>query len=1000
MTVSLDIESDLENRVQTLGHEIFEAAQTASVSLFDPEFYTGKLINWAMEDEEFRISLFRFVDVLPSLQSSGEVLRHVQEYFRPVSHRIPGLMKWGLNMDPDSFAAKATAAMVRKQISGMAERFILGENPHKALKALKRIRKEDMAFTVDILGEAAVSEQESAVYLSRYLELLHELQQEVPRWSEGKPLIEGHPGEATPVNISVKLSALYSQAKPVSHEDTVAVLTERLGRILEAAVEQGAFINVDMEDTRLTGITIDVMKRMLLDPRFRDYDRIGMVFQTYLRRTEADLADMLTFLKKREARLTVRLVKGAYWDTETVLAKSAEWPLPVWQDKAASDRSYETCSRMLLDHTERVIPAFGSHNIRSLCYAIAYAESKGLTPNDYEIQALFGMAEPIKAAFVQRGYLVREYAPIGELIPGMGYLVRRLLENTSNKGFIRQGFHEDESAEVLMKPPQVTREDTGREYLEYDRKKTFRNRALVDFTDSGARARLAAAIETWLRDTDGHPREVHPVVCGKSLNGIDVVPRVLPEDKERIFTKIHYAGVDHADQAIEAAEAAFAGWRDTPVEDRADLLFRTADLLQERRDKLTAAVILETGKPWVDADGDIAEAIDFLNYYGRAALELFRTRPLTDMDGEENFLFYEPRGVSAVIGPWNFPVAIPCGMFSASLVTGNPGILKPAEQSSLTASLLFQAFLDAGMPPAVGAFLPGRGETLGRHLVEHPRVQTLVFTGSMAVGLQIINKASVVRPGQRHVKRVIAEMGGKNAIVVDSDADLDQAVKGILYSAYGYAGQKCSACSRLIVVESVSERLMERLADGVKSLQVGPASNPANLVGPVIDAEAFERLQGVLQDACGRADVVHQPELTEGLPDRGYFIPPTLLAGLPDDDPVFRDEFFGPILAVRTVETFEEGIAAANDSAYALTGAVFSRSPEHLKLAAREFRVGNLYLNRGCTGSLVGRHPFGGAAMSGVGSKAGGPDYLLQFVVPRSLSENTMRQGFAPMEAL
>ncbi len=997
MSVLVNHEADIEAGIQTLGKEVFSDVQNASVSLFNPEFYTGKLINWAMEDDEFRVSLFRFVDVLPSLRSSAEIIGHVQEYFKPVAHRIPGLMKWGLNLDPNSLPAKAAGALVKSQIGGMAERFILGETPAKALKPLRRIRKDRLAFTVDLLGEATVSEKESEIYLKRYLELIDVLCREVPKWSESKPLVEGHSGEATPVNVSVKLSALYSQSKAVSFEDTVQKLSERLGEILEQAMLNGAFINVDMEDTKLTSITIEVMKRILVDPRFKAYDRIGMVFQTYLRRTEEDLQDMMAFLKTHDRPLTIRLVKGAYWDTETIHAKAAEWPIPVWQEKAASDAAYERCARILIDHAQWVTPAFGSHNIRSLCYAIKYAESKGLTQNDYEIQALFGMAEPIKAAFSNRGYLVRDYAPIGELIPGMGYLVRRLLENTSNKGFIRQGFHEDEKVEVLLAPPTVKREDTGREYLQYDRRQAFRNSALWDFSLASNREAVQRALDQWITTVSHRRIEVYPIVNGERQKGIEVVPMHTPENRNQRLTEVHYASVDHVDQAIARAAMAFPSWRDRSVEERAEFLFKTADRLEEQRAQFTAAVILETGKPWLDADADIAEAIDFLNYYGKHAIELMQVHPQTDFDGEENLLFYEGRGVAGIIGPWNFPVAIPCGMMTAALVSGNCAVLKPAEQSSWTAFLFFQALLDSGIPQDVVSFLPGQGETLGKRMVEHPDVATIAFTGSKAVGLDIVRRAAVVSPGQRHIKKVIAEMGGKNAIVVDADADLDQAVKGILQSAYGFAGQKCSACSRLIVVRPAYERLMDRLVDGMKSLQVGPATHAKHGVGPVIDEIAWKRQLDVIAKATERVGFTFEAPLSE-IADTGFFVPPTIFAEVPEGDLLFREEFFGPILAVMVVDSFDDAMEKAMDTEYALTGAVFSRSPSHLRQAAREFRVGNLYLNRGCTGAQVNRQPFGGAAMSGIGSKAGGPDYLHQFVIPRALSENTMRQGFAPME--
>ncbi|TVR50667.1 MAG: aldehyde dehydrogenase family protein [Puniceicoccaceae bacterium] len=983
--------ADPETRIAALGRELFDEVRAASRGLFSASFYSDKLLEWAMQDEDLRVALFRFVDVLPSLHDDAAVVRHAQEYLRPAAARIPGLLKWGLDVAPDSLAAGVTAKLIRRQVRSMAGRFIIGATPEAALPALRRLRKNGRAFTVDLLGEAVVSERESEDYLARYLDLIDRLADAFPHRQDAPKLLPGHPGEATPRNISVKLSALYSQIKTAAPDRAANVLSRRLGTILDRARAAEVFVYVDMEDTRLTDLTLEVVRRTFGAPAHRDHPGLGLVLQAYLRRTEADLGDLLAWMQAhRGAPTAVRLVKGAYWDTETINARLAGWPLPVYQEKSASDHAFERLAARLLENRRLVLPAFGSHNIRSLTAAIVRAENLGLGPQDFEIQALYGMADPIKAVFARRGYLVREYTPVGELIPGMGYLVRRLLENTSNQGFLRQGFHEGEDPDHLLAPPAAPKED-GRAYLPGDPRRAFANCPPTDFTLRSAREALAVA----LRETSGKPLQAAPVIAGKTVSTSDTWEVRSPENLDLKLGTLHAADEGLALSALEGLQAFFPRWRATPVEERCELLFKTADLAETRRHRLAALIILETGKPWVDADADVAEAIDFLRYYAHQARALFSPRRLTDLPGEDNRLFYEPRGVAAVIGPWNFPLAIPCGMFAAALVTGNCPALKPAEQSSLTAAALYQLFLDAGLPPEAAAFLPGRGETVGTALARHPAVATIAFTGSQEVGLGLVEQAARTGPGQRHVRRVIAEMGGKNAIVVDADADLDEAVKGILPSAFGYAGQKCSACSRLYVVESAWPRLRARLAEAIRSLVVGPASDPASLAGPVIDADAHARLRDAVDTARDQLSVLAECPLPADLP-RGHYVAPIAFEDVPPEHDLMRRELFGPILAIARVASFEEGIECAIDSEYALTGAVFTRSPAHLEQAVRDFRVGNLYLNRGCTGSIVGRHPFGGAARSGVGSKAGGPDYLHQFVLPRAISENTLRQGFAP----
>jgi len=391
----------------------------------------------------------------------------------------------------------------------------------------------------------------------------------------------------------------------------------------------------------------------------------------------------------------------------------------------------------------------------------------------------------------------------------------------------------------------------------------------------------------------------------------------------------------------------------------------------------------------------VCEAIDFCEYYGRAALRLGAGAPVLSPPGETNVYRYQPRGVGVVIAPWNFPLAIPTGMTTAALVTGNCVVLKPAEQTPGVAFRLVEILLEAGLPPGALAFLPGVGEEVGPALVDHPATAFVAFTGSKAVGLSLVERAAVHHPGQRHVKRVIAEMGGKNAIVVDADADLDQAVPAIVTSAFAYAGQKCSAAARVIGVGPVFEELLERLVGATAIVPVGRARELRTVVGPLIDEDAYRRVREYQTVARAEGEVVYQHEQ---LPAGGWYVGPTVVVTRDPRARIATEEIFGPLLTVLRADDFEHALALANDTAYALTGGLFSRSPVHIRRAADEFRAGNLYVNRAITGARVGRQPFGGYGLSGVGSKAGGPDYLLQFVEPRTVTENTIRQGFAPVE--
>ena len=459
------------------------------------------------------------------------------------------------------------------------------------------------------------------------------------------------------------------------------------------------------------------------------------------------------------------------------------------------------------------------------------------------------------------------------------------------------------------------------------------------------------------------------------------------------------ATTDQAHEAVSRAQEAFLSWRDTDVTNRANILTAAATIMRQRRDELSGLIIREAGKPWREADGDVCEAIDFCEYYARQAVDLFEPKRLGKFVGELNTQWHQPRGVAVVISPWNFPLAICCGMTAAALVTGNTVIVKPAEQTPSIAKVMCDIFWQAGTPRDALSFLAGQGETVGAALVRDPRVALIAFTGSKAVGLDIIQAAGITPDSQHHVKKVICEMGGKNAIIVDASADLDEAVIGVRDSAFGYSGQKCSACSRAIVLDSLYDAFLERLVGSTKALVIGDPLDPTTDIGPVIDADAAAKIHRYAEIGRNEGREFLAMPVPEGLPTDSTALPyvgPHIYADIQPQHRLANEEVFGPVLAVIRVKTFDEALTVANSPAYKLTGGLFSRTPSHLERAIKEFRVGNLYLNRPNTGALVGRQPFGGFGLSGIGSKAGGDDYLLQFVEPRAVCENTMRRGFAP----
>ena len=513
--------------------------------------------------------------------------------------------------------------------------------------------------------------------------------------------------------------------------------------------------------------------------------------------------------------------------------------------------------------------------------------------------------------------------------------------------------------------------------------KPFSNEPHAELRRASARERYLGALRELAL-----PRSV-PVWIGEERRRDEAFASTDPGNPVRVIATCALAGETEVQQAVDLAQQGAQGWGRQSAAERAAVLARSAAVLRRRRPELVALEVVECAKPWVEADADVCEAIDFLEYYARLAIELEQGRPLAAVRGERNRMRYAPRGVCAVISPWNFPLAIPTGMVAGALASGNSAILKPAEQSPAMGLACVEALREGGVPADALHLLPGDGE-VGAALVRHPDVATIAFTGSKAAGLEIIAASAKTAPRQRHVKRVVSEMGGKNCVIVDSDADLDDAVPAIVTSAFAYAGQKCSAAARVLVHEAIAEEFLERIGGAVELLQVGQAADFETQVPPLIEKASQKRVLDYQERAAREGSLLRR---REAVPETGWFVPPALATGLPPGSSVLEDEIFGPLLAVERVASIEAACDVVDGLEYALTGGLFSRNPATVDYVVGRTPVGNLYVNRQTTGAMVGRQPFGGNRLSGTGFKAGGPDYLLQFVDPQVISEDTVRHG-------
>ncbi|MGC9293253.1 MAG: L-glutamate gamma-semialdehyde dehydrogenase [Acidobacteriaceae bacterium] len=510
----------------------------------------------------------------------------------------------------------------------------------------------------------------------------------------------------------------------------------------------------------------------------------------------------------------------------------------------------------------------------------------------------------------------------------------------------------------------------------------FRNQPFTDFSNPETARAMREAL-TRVGDQLGHEYDL--VIGGKRLRTEGKIRSVDPSRPARVVGIHQKAGAEHAETAMQAALTAFASWRNVPAEERASLLLRAAELVRERRLDFCAWMVYEVGKNWAEADADVGETIDFMEFYAREALRLAAMTPPIQLPGERDELLYIPLGVGAVISPWNFPMAIMAGMTTASIVSGNTVILKPSSEAPTIAAQFVNVLEEAGMPPGVVNFCPGSGASFGNAIVAHPKTRFIAFTGSKGVGLDILARAAQTQPGQIWIKRTILEMGGKDPIIVEPDCDLDAAVEGVAQSAFGFGGQKCSACSRAIVDDRVYDVFVDRLRERVEKIQVGdPVNNAA--MGPVVSKSAMEGILDYIEIGKKEGRLLCGGHAIE-TPEHGYYVAPTVIADVAPTARIAQEEIFGPVLAVIRSHGFTNALEIANNTEFGLTGAVYTSSREKLDLARRDFHVGNLYFNRKCTGAMVGAHPFGGFNMSGTDSKAGGPDYLYLFTQAKSVAE-------------
>ena len=965
---------NLEKLIFEKGSELLRQSQKRRSVFLEKNWWYKKMLSWTMRNSQLKSSLFRFIDVLPSLSNDEQFLSHFNEYFKDqeLSFISSGLGK---------LAPALMVKNIKKQISQVAKMFITGSELSSALTILSKNWEQGLAFSMDILGEATLSEKEADFYSQAYLDMMNQLLSAQKTWPRREELEKDRFGKIPSINISIKASSLFSQIKTEAWEYSKKHLKDKLRPLFQKAVQDFIFINLDMEHYHFKNLFLELFQELLMEEELKNYPHFGIVVQTYLKDSLEDLKQLDKFAGKRGQKLSIRLVKGAYWDSEVLLAKQKNWPIPVWTNKEDTDAYFEQGLSWLFEKSKNIKIAVGSHNIRSIACALAYHQK--YPDKSLEFQLLYGMAEGLAHSLKDKGCLVRLYCTVGDFIPGMSYLVRRLLENSANQSFILNSFVKNQSPDLLLAPPKAVQKPQ----IEKTNQAEFSNFPLLDFSLKENRQKFQKALQHW---KSRFPLKVSLILEGKEEKSAELFQRENPSRPEQRISQSFLADKAQAERAVHSTGEFFEDWSRRPPEQRLSCLKKLARLIEERRFELAALQVFEVGKTWSEAMADVAETLDFCNYYADSYEKLAVPKQTDRVAGEDNFLRYEAIGVTAVIAPWNFPLAILTGMTVAPLVCGNTVILKPAEQSPLTAYQLAQMLLEAGFPKKSFAFLPGRGEEIGDYLVKDPKVSLISFTGSFEVGSQIIKNTASLSKGQNNFKRCIVEMGGKNAIVIDSSADLDEAVSGVLQSAFGFQGQKCSACSRVIILEDIYEKFIQRFLPAVESLVIANPEEPFASLGPLIDKDSFERVQKIIKEEASLK------LFSSDFKSSAYFCPPLVYLSDDLDSKLMQEELFAPILTCYKVTTLKEAIHVLNQSPFGLTAGFYSRHPGHIEKFKSSASAGNLYINRNCTGAMVKRQPFGGRKRSGLGSKTGGRDYLKQFLHTKVVTENNMRRGFSP----
>lgn len=970
------------------------------------ERLTDYCLNLTANYSILRVHLLKFLAILPSLDydhNGHDVKRIFLESIRRTlddSH-IAAITKqkgdkrhlpfYLMSMfDIAAFMAnmvpcKLFAFTVRSVATAFARRFIAGNSIEDGRASLGSLRATGRDATIDQLGELVVSEKEADNYCRNVIKIIKGLSMQIIRGEKNESNI-------LKANVSIKISALSSDFKPEAPDYSYASVAPRLTKILLAAKEEEVYINVDAEHYSCRDLIFNIFKRVLLEnDEFKDLESVGIVVQAYLRDAYTHFLDILELAKIRKITMPVRLVKGAYWDAETIEADAYNFNPPQFLNKEESDLHYRQLVIAIMKNYPHVQLCLASHNLHDHCFAEALRHLYFSDIPKIEHQCLYMTCESLSVSMAAMQWVTRNYVPVGDLLVGMGYLVRRIMENSSLVGIltIMRSFKKHA---IINEPETVFLDKKRNGKVEHDSSVVslspdFANVSPIRFYIQNHRDAVSDQIETFKNESEKTYKQSMELHGGLH----DVYS---PSDRNVVVGKIVFANKDDAAIALDTSYNATKNgwWRGLNYLARSSILMKAADIMLLKRIKLATLMVFEGGKNVHEALADVDEAIDFLNFYAREEGTFKEKNPES-----------VPRGVFAVIGPWNFPLAIPCGMVAAALVAGNSVLLKSSTQTPLIAQMLTDILHNAGVPGDVLIHLPGSGDEVGNTIVNNKNVNGIVFTGSKPVGMWIANRAfermttPVYNNSMRVPVKVITEMGGKNSIIVTANAELDETVSASLQSCFGHAGQKCSAASRILIDKQILDRFVNRFKEACSDISVGESFKFSSTINPVISEHDKLRLikEGnlAIDEAVKNGGKVLVNRMEDELP--GCCVGPLVLlipASLALSKMSYaQKELFGPIVHIIPFKDMNQAVKIVNSSEYALTCGVFSQSQDDIEFIINRIESGNLYVNRGCTGARVSIEPFGGFKLSGSGPKAGHHDYLKAFHLIPAISPDITR---------